>query len=121
MKIINSPVRGIDLDRFISCRSKGATVAAAKKMTHKQERARLSQVTRRELDQEHLLQLEEQTEKARLARESYKNLMRKVMSNRPPRRRKTSSARPIDRIEVVIESCTGDRLFSVLASCAMAD
>lgn len=124
MKIINFPVRSADLDRLVSYRAKSKSVAAAKAIVHKQERARLSQLTRNELLKDLLDCRAEKAEQESLERHlAFENLMRKAMSKRHPGHRKTSIALPSNRLEFRIERGSGvvDRHFAVLASCAMAD
>lgn len=121
MRIINSPLCSIDIDRLVSHRSRGKTKAAAKRFVHKQERARLCQLDRQNLIQDHLMSLAEQIEQDRLdLGAEFSKLMRKVMSKGHPGHRHTSNARPVERFELLVErgSNTGARSFACLASCA---
>ncbi|MDO9236206.1 MAG: hypothetical protein Q7U28_09275 [Aquabacterium sp.] len=126
MKIINSPVRSTDLELVACYCSKPKTLAAAKKIVRKQERARLRQQARLDLIQDHLVSLAEKVEQNRLDREKvFENLMRKAMSKNRPRNRNTVNVQPEpyfnDRFEfrIMKQSNTGERDFAVLASCAV--
>ncbi len=121
MKLINSPVRSSSLVYWFSP-ERGQSMAAAKKIVHKQERAQLRQLARKELLVNHLVDLAEKVEQDRLDREAaFVNLMRKAMAKTHPAHRPTK-ARPDDftgmRYEVRV-STSEDRKFAVLASCAI--
>lgn len=123
MKIINSPVRPLN-DRLTCDRRASPSNAAIKKIAHKQQRARLGEVTRRQMDievQESLYLLEEKELQIRQAAEAYKWLLAKVMATRPSQRR--SNGKRVEysqnRLEVRIQS--SESVISVLASCAMID
>lgn len=131
MGIINSPVRRIDLGHFLSANTKAKHLAASKKIVRKQERARLRQQARRDLIQDHLLDLAEKKEQARLEREMvYQQLMDKFVGKKHTRRDRAHRVQPVEShdgnieerflFRVLNKTIAGESHFEVLASCAMA-
>lgn len=81
MKTINSPVRNVPYDDALrlSGSSKQKTIAAAKQIARKRDRARLNAWFTKEVTQYHLDIHAERLEQARIERETaYKNLMWRV-------------------------------------------
>lgn len=121
MKLINSPVPRVSFShRFAP--ERGQSMAAAKKIVHKQERAQLRQLARKDLLVNHLVDLAEKVEQDRLDREAaFVNLMRKAMAKKHPGQ-PAQKVRPEAftgmRYEVRV-STSEDRKFAVLASCAI--
>ncbi|WP_041793469.1 hypothetical protein [Rhodoferax ferrireducens] len=121
MKLINSPVRSSSLAYWFSPK-RGQSMAAAKKIVHKQERAQLRQLARKDLLVNHLVDLAEKVEQDRLDREAaFVNLMRKAMAKKHPGQPAPKARSEVStgvRYEVRV-STSEDRKFAVLASCAI--